>query len=210
MTDGGALPLVLSDLVHELRAKALIDVTITAGHAFGGDHEAVTVPSALAVARHVAGADVVVAAIGPGIVGTASRLGHTGLDVASVLDAAAALGGRPIVALRASEVDPRHRHRGLSHHTVTALTIATSARATVAVPRVNGSVDADLAAALDQTGVSARHDIRVVDVEDPVASLARYDLEVTSMGRSVADERLLFACATAAGALAGRDLPALP
>ena len=34
----------------------LVDATVTAGHAFGGDHEAVTTASALAVAAHRAGA----------------------------------------------------------------------------------------------------------------------------------------------------------
>src|SRR5262245_40616714 len=33
MTDGAALPLALSDLVAELRERALVDVTVTAGHA---------------------------------------------------------------------------------------------------------------------------------------------------------------------------------
>ena len=71
MTDGAALPLALSDLVAELaRPRRCIDATITCGHAFGGDYEAVSVFSALAVARHVADADVAVVAMGPGIVGT--------------------------------------------------------------------------------------------------------------------------------------------
>ena len=75
MTDGAALPLALSDLAHELRARAVLDATITAGHAFGGDLEAVAVPSALALARHVVGADLAVVGMGPGVVGTASALG---------------------------------------------------------------------------------------------------------------------------------------
>ncbi|HEX8803395.1 MAG TPA: DUF3866 family protein, partial [Acidimicrobiales bacterium] len=77
MTDGAALPLVLSDLVHALRERGVLDVALTAGHAFGGDLEAVSVPSALALARHVAGADVVVVGMGPGVVGTGSALGTT-------------------------------------------------------------------------------------------------------------------------------------
>ena len=53
MTDGAALPLALSDLVWQLRERGLLDSTITCGHAFGGDYEAVSVYSALAVARHI-------------------------------------------------------------------------------------------------------------------------------------------------------------
>src|SRR5688500_4170461 len=74
MTDGGSLPIALSDTVHQLRTQGLVDLTITAGHAFGGDIEAVNVHAALALARHH-GADVVIAGIGPGVVGTGTKLG---------------------------------------------------------------------------------------------------------------------------------------
>ncbi|HXY91661.1 MAG TPA: DUF3866 family protein, partial [Acidimicrobiia bacterium] len=70
MTDGAGLPLAMSDLVAALSARQLLDATVTCGHAFGGDYEAVSVYSALAVARHVAGADAAVVGMGPGIVGT--------------------------------------------------------------------------------------------------------------------------------------------
>ena len=49
MTDGAGLPLAMSDLVATMRDKDLIDATVTCGHAFGGDFEAVSVFSALAV-----------------------------------------------------------------------------------------------------------------------------------------------------------------
>ena len=81
MTDGAGLPLALSDLVADLRDRELLDATVTCGHAFGGDYEAVSIFSALAVARHVAAADVAVVAMGPGIVGTNTRLGFTGMEV---------------------------------------------------------------------------------------------------------------------------------
>ncbi len=48
MTDGAALPLALSDLVADLCDRRLLDATVTAGHAFGGDLEAVGVASAVA------------------------------------------------------------------------------------------------------------------------------------------------------------------
>ena len=61
--------------------------------------------------------DIAVCAIGPGIVGTASRLGHGGLAAVTAANAALALGGRPVIAARVSEADERERHRGVSHHT---------------------------------------------------------------------------------------------
>jgi hypothetical protein len=86
------------------------------GPCFGGDVECVSVWSALAWAK-AHGVDAAVCAIGPGIVGTGSRLGHGGAAAAAAANAALALGGRPIVAARVSEADPRERHRGVSHHT---------------------------------------------------------------------------------------------
>ena len=44
--------------------------------------------------------------IGPGVVGTGTKYGHTGLDVVTIVDATAALRGTPIVAVRFSEVVP--------------------------------------------------------------------------------------------------------
>src|SRR6476659_3144887 len=105
MTDGAALPIALSDLVVGLREVGLLRGTVTAGHAFGGDLEAVNVPSALALARHVLGCEVIVVGMGPGVVGTGTRLGTTAMEVAPVLDAVAWLGGEPIVCVRISDRD---------------------------------------------------------------------------------------------------------
>jgi Protein of unknown function (DUF3866) len=113
---GGALPIGLSDTVRTLRARRLLVATVSAGACFGGEVEAVTTVSALAWAAGE-GFDVVVCAIGPGIVGTASRLGHGGLAAAEVANAASALRGSPVLAVRVSSGDERERHRGVSHHT---------------------------------------------------------------------------------------------
>ena len=113
---GGALPLGLSDAVRALKARGLLAATASVGACFGGDAECVSPWSALTWAK-AAGCDVAVCAIGPGIVGTRSRLGHGGLAAATAANAAAALGGRPVVAARVSEADERERHQGVSHHT---------------------------------------------------------------------------------------------
>jgi hypothetical protein len=113
---GGALPLRLSDTLRALQAHALIATTVSAGACFGGDVECVTAASAFAWAA-AGGFGAVVCAIGPGIVGTASRLGHGGLAAADAANAAAALGGAAVLAVRVSSGDERQRHRGVSHHT---------------------------------------------------------------------------------------------
>jgi hypothetical protein len=112
MTDTAALPLALSDLVADLVDQGLLAETITCGQAFGGQREAVNLHSALTLAE------------GDAVVGTGSQSGYSGLEVATVIDAATRLGGRPIVAVRFSGADTRPRHRGRSHHTVTALEVA--------------------------------------------------------------------------------------
>jgi hypothetical protein len=185
MTDGGALPLALSDLVAMLDERQLLDGTITAGHAFGGDTEAVNVPSALALARHQLAADAVVVGMGPGLVGTGTVLGTTALEAVGVLDAAEALGGRPILAVRASEADERDRHRGVSHHTTTVLSL-THARVLVAVPE-GFHIDAS--------------DHEVVELLVPLI-----DIGITTMGRGPADDPLFFRAAAAAGVAAGLGL----
>jgi hypothetical protein len=189
MTDGAALPMALSDLVVALRAAGLLDVTFTAGQAFGGEHEAVNVASALVAARRVGRADVTIVAMGPGVVGTATKLGYSALEVAGVLDMTERLGGRPVACLRYSEADARLRHQGVSHHTRTALAL-TGARATIGVPR-NRPLDLD-----------ERHRVVLVDDVDVPALLAGAGLHVTTMGRGPAEDPGFFAVAGAAGTVA--------
>lgn len=188
MTDGAALPLALSDLVVAMIDAGVVHATITAGHAFGGDREAVSVPSAIAAAVTLDGADLVVVGMGPGVVGTDTALGTTAVEVAAVLDTVAALGGRPICCVRASGADRRPRHRGASHHVDTILRLT---RSRVEVATVEG-------AAVD----APAHDVRVVDPGDVPASVAARGLRVTSMGRGPEDDPLFYASAGAAGVLA--------
>ena len=204
MTDAGALPIAISDLVRDLRERGLLDRTVTCGHAFGGDLEAVSLYGALPIARHVAGADAIVVAMGPGSAGSGSRLGFSGVEVGPVLDAATALEGRPIAALRASFADPRPRHRGVSHHSLTALTLATRARVTVALPSLGGPEEEQLRNDLAGAGIDGRHDVVAVDPAGIVDLFAAHDLHVESMGRPAAADPVLFEAAAAAGILAAR------
>lgn len=120
MTDGGALPVAFSRSVAGLREAGWLAATISVGQAFGGDHEAVTVHSALVAARRALGADVAVVCQGPGNVGTGTPWGFTGLAAGEALNAAHTLRGRGVGALRVSFADPRDRHHGISHHSRTA------------------------------------------------------------------------------------------
>ena len=202
MTDGAGLPLALSDLVAALTGRGLLDATVTCGQAFGGDFEAVSIFSALTVARHVGGADAVVVAMGPGVAGTGTRLGFSAVEVGPVLDAVTAVGGRPVACLRASFADPRPRHQGLSHHSATALGLACRSRVTVPLPLVGGPEEEALRAGMAAAGLDARHDVVAVKPPDILELFEKHSLAVTSMGRPAAADPVLFACAAAAGMVA--------
>ena len=191
MTDSAALPIAISDLVHDLRQAGLLDGAVTTGQAFGGDVEAVNVRAAL---DHVTDGAVVVGP-GPGVIGTGTRHGFGPLEVASVVDAAGMAGGRPVVALRYSDADPRPRHQGVSHHSTTAMANAHE-RAVVPIPAREKALP-----------VGPPHKVEHVDVPDVPALLAAAGLHVTSMGRGPDEDPRFYAYAGAAGVIAARLVP---
>jgi hypothetical protein len=195
MTDGAALPLALSDTVHQLCTDGHLDLTITAGHAFGGDLEAVGVPSALAAAATVGRADVIVAGCGPGVVGTGTRLGASALEVAHLVDTCSALGGRPVVCARYSEAETRPRHAALSEQTRVALELA---RTVAEVPVPAGPVADDVRRSL----LDLPHRVVEMSVTDVAAVLAPMADRLSTMGRTPADDPVFFAVAVAAGTFA--------
>ena len=202
MTDGGALPIRFSRLVGEMTEAGLVDVTCTSGHAFGGDLESVTIFSGLLALRHAGRCDAIVAAMGPGVVGTGTPLGTTALEQGQLLDATTALGGRAIAALRISFDDERDRQRGISHHSHTALTVAARERATVVVPKLRPVPARALEEQLKGSAICARHEVVVADGRAGVRLLLERDLNPTSMGRRMTDAPELWLAAAAAGAVA--------
>jgi Protein of unknown function (DUF3866) len=123
---GGALPVSFSDTVRALRERGLVEASVAVGACIAGDVACVSTAAALVWAAEQ-GFDAAVCSIGPGIVGTASPWGHGGLAGAEAVLAARALDGKPVLAVRYSEGDPRERHRGLSHHTRAVLALAEGA-----------------------------------------------------------------------------------
>jgi hypothetical protein len=199
-TDAAALPLAHSRVLARLREEGVVDVTVTAGQAFGGDLEAVNVHSALAAARVAARASLAIVTQGPGSTGTGTDLGFSGLGLVEALHAAAALGGRPILAARMSEADPRPRHRGLSRHTLTALRCLLAPVA-LAVPPPSGPWrGSSEAAELAPAGFR----VETIDAADVWEALHAHADALRTMGRGIDEDRLFFAAAAAAGILAAR------
>jgi len=203
MTDGAALGVPLSRICARLRAAGLLDAVVSSGQAFGGDIEAVNTFSGLLAARVVAEADVIVVGDGPGNTGTATRWGATDIESAMSLVAARILGGKPVATLRISFADARARHRGVSHHSLTALGSIVEPGAHVAVPhladRAQRSAVDD---ALRASGVAGRHQLVEAEGEPALDLLAGRGIRIDSMGRSVDDDRAFFLAAGAAGAVA--------
>lgn len=187
MTDGGALPLWLSRTVAGLRDR--LCGTVTVGQAFGGDVECVTLHSGLLAAERVLGAEVAVVVQGPGNLGTGTAWGFSGVAAGEAVNAAVAVGGRPVAALRMSEADPRARHRGVSHHSRTAYGRVALVPADVVVP----SSWQDLVDPAD----FPRH--RLVVVDDAGLREVLAGVPLSTMGRGLDDDPVAFVAAAAAG-----------
>ncbi len=199
-TDTAALPIAFSKLVPKLKAAGLVDATITAGQAFGGDYEAVSFASALVAADWIAGADVIVVGQGPGNAGTGTRFGWSGIEQGSQLSQVGALGGDPLMVLRVSEREARARHDGVSHHSLTVLSTMTSCAVTIALPEEARWDNCD--GGLSESRLAERHQFVDAASEPGLVLLAESGVAVTTMGRGVAEDGAFFAFAAAAGALA--------
>lgn len=199
MTDAAALHIGFSRSVPALRHAGLLAETYTAGQAVGGDHEAVTVHGALVAARAVTGAALAIVTMGPGNLGSGSRFGFASLEVAAIVDAVDALGGRAVVAPRLSFADPRARHHGISHHTSTALAVARS-RALVAMPSLTPEQAASVRPQLD--AIAERHDVVEVDLGAADDALRSSPVALRSMGRTFEEDPDYFRAAAAAGVVA--------
>lgn len=199
MTDSAALPAGFGRLAWELKERGLLAGIVTCGQAFGGDLEAVNLYSGLLAARHVLGAQVIVASQGPGNVGTGTDWGFSGVDQAVIINATAALGGEPVAVPRLGWGDPRPRHQGLSRHTAIALGRATLARATVVLPVMAEERAAQVTRQIGEAGIASRHKVVTVDGQPGIDLLRSLGLRVTTMGRGPEQEPEFFLAASAAG-----------
>ncbi|HEY2603357.1 MAG TPA: DUF3866 family protein [Thermoleophilaceae bacterium] len=189
-TAGGALPGELSDVVRDLRDRGLLAAHVTAGASFGGEHEAITVAGALEAGFAADGWDAAIAGPGPGILGSATRLGHGGLAALDTAHAALALGCRTLLVPRMSDGDPRERHRGLSHHSATVLELLL---APVFVPLPEGAAPPP-----------GEHESAEFAVD--LRGYARSGLPTTTMGRSLEEDELFFRAALAGGAALAKEI----
>lgn len=207
MTDGGALPLAYSRVVAALREAGWLAGTVTAGQAWGGDIEAVSIHNALLAARHVLHADAAIVIQGPGNLGTETPWGFSGVACGDTVNAVAALGGRPVACLRVSQADARTRHRGVSHHSMTAYGRVALAGADVVVPDLDGPLGAQVrreaeALCAPRRG-AAQHRLVEVSSNGLLEALREAEAEtgvrLSTMRRGLEEDAAAFITAAAAG-----------
>ncbi|WP_240619288.1 DUF3866 family protein [Blastococcus sp. TF02-8] len=204
MTDGGALPAAFSRTVTAL--KSSLAGVVTVGQAYGGDVEAVTLHTGLLAAKHVLRADLAIVTQGPGNLGTGTPWGFSGVAAGEACNAVSVLGGLPVGALRISDADPRPRHRGVSHHSLTAFGRVALGGVTLIAPRglsseLGGQVGEDLA------GQPERNVVVWVDTDGLDAALGLSPVPLRTMGRGYPEERAYFLAAAAAGRYAALQVP---
>lgn len=212
MTDGGALPLAYSQTVAALSRAGWLAGTITCGQAWGGDVEAVSIHNAILAARHVLAADIAILTQGPGNLGTDTPWGFSGVICGEAVNAIALLEGRPVVCLRVSQADPRPRHRGISHHTLTAIGQVAVRAADVVVPALEGELGAvilqqaqDLCAPRPAGDTHRCAVVSTGGLHEAVEAMEKATgMSCSTMGRGLAEDTAAFLTAAAAGRYAAQ------
>jgi len=206
MTDGAALPIAFSNTAAQLKSRGLLSGSVTIGHAFGGDLEAVNVYSGLLAARKVLQADVIICTMGPGIVGTGSKWGFTGIEQGEILNAVDSLQGIPVAIPRISFADSRKRHKGISHHTLTVLNRVCRVKAVLPLPELEENEMNYILEQLRIDNLMDRYKCCIENADEFHDLLADSDLNFTTMGRGIHEDRAFFLTLGAAARTAERLL----
>jgi hypothetical protein len=197
-TAGGALPGSLSRDVAQLRERGLLCDQIAAAPAYGGEREALSVAGALDAAAQGLGWDAAIVGPGPGIIGSETRLGHGGMAALDSAHAALALDLPTLLSPRLSEADPRERHRGVSHHTLTVLELLLGG---VGIPVPEG-----YSAVASQLADAAGDPHKLHEAQSDLTGYAASGLPAKTMSRTLEEDPVFFAAPLAAGVYLGSKL----
>lgn len=198
MTDGAALPIYFSMNAATLKDKGLIDSTITFGNAFGGDYECINIYTALITAKEIAKADAVFISMGPGIAGTGTKYGFTGIEQGPILDAISKLGGRPVAIPRISFADMRDRHRGISHHSITIFDEIVNVGVEIPITIYDEEKDSIIKNQIKENKLDEKHKIEYIKNNRTKEDIDSYGLKVKSMGRNYEQDSEFFDSASSA------------
>lgn len=201
MTDGAALPINFSNTVKNLKQKELINGTITIGNAFGGDLDCINIYNGLIAAKEILKCDIAIVTMGPGIAGTGTKYGFSGIEQGHILDAVNDLGGKAIAALRISFADQRKRHEGISHHSMTVLDKISKTRAMIPIPEFGKSKKEYIYDQLSHTRIEGKHKIISMNIGNAIDILKNSTFNMRTMGRSFLEDQEYFITAALAGKL---------
>ncbi len=192
MTDGGALPIWMSDTVKRLVKDGLISATITYGNAFGGDFECINIYTALITAKQVLEADAAIICMGPGIAGTDTKYGFSGIEQSHIVDAVNNLKGKAIAVPRLSFADSRERHFGLSHHSRMALGRLCCTKAHLALPKLSGQKWELINKQLEDSGILLKHEVSFWETHQVEKLLEKEESQLDRMGKSFSQDKEYF------------------
>lgn len=199
MTDGGALPIHFSNTVRKLKEKEIIDNTITIGHAFGGDLECTNIYTGLIAAKEILKGDVTIITMGPGIVGTGTKYGFSGIEQGPIVDAVNTLGGQPIIVPRISFKDTRERHFGISHHTRTVLMEIVKTTGKLILPILEDDKMDVIKEQLERLEIDKKYTIIYEEGDKIVDAMKYYNMNITTMGRGYDEDKEFFLTLGAVG-----------
>ena len=192
ITDHGALPIWISKNIKILKAKGLLDSVICIGNAFGGDYECVNIYTALQLAANILDVDAIIITMGPGIMGTATPFGFSGLELGFYLDFCYSQDANVLYAPRISYQDRRHRHYGISHHFINTFKGMIQNPVPIVLPYLNRKKTRHILSQLRKSDLLHKHPLAIVDGKEIKSSLSKYQLNPTTMGRGIEDDPEFF------------------
>ncbi len=207
MTDGAALPISFSKTVKLMKEKGYLSGTVTVGHAFGGDLEAINIYTGLIAAKEVLKSKIAIILMGPGIVGSGSEFGYTGVEQGEIINSVHILNGEPVAIPRISFADKRKRHYGISHHTITSLQKIALKKAVLPIPIIKDKLKSEyINSQLIKTGILKKHQVIERDASNALKLAEKLEFPLSTMGRGLIEDREFFLAAAASGILAAELL----
>ncbi|MFV8829410.1 DUF3866 family protein [Alkalihalobacterium sp. APHAB7] len=200
ISDEAALPLKISEHLRILSKEEQFH-SITVGQAFGGEFEAVNLITAIQYADQKLKSDVILITLGPGVVGTGTVYGFSGMELANWANIVGSLEGQPVWIPRISFADERERHYGISHHTLTPLKKFTWSKSLVPLPLLSNSHQAETLREQVES-IQEQHCIKWVETksfqEELAGALKWYPKQIKTMGRTFEDDPTFFYTVAAA------------
>lgn len=188
ITDHGALPLWMSKNIEKLKSMGILDTVISIGNAFGGDYECVNIYTALQLGANILNMDAIIITMGPGIMGTGTPYGFSGLELGFYVDLCYYRGAKPLYVPRISFIDTRPRHYGISHHFINSLNKIIQNPIPIIIPNMDKSKTKHIINQLKQYKLLSKHPVKIRDGRGIRTSLEYYQLNPKSMGRGFGED----------------------